>query len=98
MHLLDHARPGVTGVWVLASHWVMTRGHAMLWDALMGSERLRHHHCGRSRRGRGTSTAKYRDGDEEATGKGRFPGVARLKTTGRFLSVSERRPRRLRIQ
>lgn len=70
----------------------------MLWDALVGSEWLRHHHCDRIHHGVGDCTAKYRDGDEEATWGGRFIGVARLKTTGRFLSVSEWRPRRLRIQ
>jgi len=46
MHLLYHARPGVAGIWVLAGHWMMTWGQAVLGDALMGSERLRHHHCG----------------------------------------------------
>lgn len=68
VHLLYHARAGVTSIWVLTGHWVVTRGQAVLWDALMGSEWLRHHHCGRFHHGRGSCRAKYRDGDEKATG------------------------------
>lgn len=47
MHLLYHSGSRVSSVWVLAGHWVVARGHAVLRHALMGGKRLRHHHCER---------------------------------------------------
>lgn len=45
MHLLNHASTRVNGIWMLSvSHRVAWRQPRMLWDALMGRERLRHHH------------------------------------------------------
>lgn len=43
MHLLSHAGAWVS-VWMLRGHWVARR-KSMLGHALVGRERLRHHHC-----------------------------------------------------
>ena len=44
MHLLDHASTGMSIGMLTGSHWMTWRQARMLWDALMGRKRLRHHH------------------------------------------------------
>lgn len=45
MHLLDHSSTGMNSIWMLSvCHGMTWRQPRMLWDALMGRERLRHHH------------------------------------------------------
>lgn len=78
MHLLHHARSRMTSIWVLGGHHMMARGQAVLRHALMSGERLRHHHCDRSPRGRDASLASDSDSDREATEELRDPRVARL--------------------
>lgn len=43
VHLLYHSGSRVS-IWMLSGHWV-TGGKSMLRHALVGRERLRHHHC-----------------------------------------------------
>ena len=46
VYLLNNASARVNGIWMLSvSHRVAWRQPRMLWDALMGREWLRHHHC-----------------------------------------------------
>lgn len=46
VYLLDHSSAGVHSTWMLSVGHRMTRRQTrMLLHALMGSERLRHHHC-----------------------------------------------------